>query len=89
MRKIKRNKILTDTLYSLDKLVLEFEIRKEDAQRLMDLYSVKPNVEQWVSNKLSVCRYNYLVALNDGNSFYILHPQKILLAHLYSFFKTS
>jgi len=71
VRKIKRNKILTDTLYSLDKLVLEFEIRKEDAQRLMDLYSVKPNVEQWVSNKLSVCRYNYLVALNDGNSFYI------------------
>jgi len=43
--KIKRNKILTDTLYSLDKLVLEFEIRKEDAQRLMDLYSVKSNIE--------------------------------------------
>ena len=70
MRKIKRNKILTDTLYSLDKLVLEFGIRKEDAQRLMDLYSVKPNIEQWISNKLSVCRYNYRVLLND-DSFYI------------------
>lgn len=71
MRKIKRNKILTDTLYSLDKLILEFEIRKEDAQRLMDLYSVKSNIEQWVSNKLSVCRYNYRVLLEGDNSFYI------------------
>ena len=71
MKKIKRNKILTDTLYSLDKLILEFEIRKEDAQRLMDLYSVKSNIEQWVSNKLSVCRYNYRVLLEGGDSFYI------------------
>jgi len=71
VRKIKRNKILTNALYSLDKLVLEFEIRKEDAQRLMDLYSVKSNIDQWISNKLSVCRYNYRVLLEGDNSFYI------------------
>lgn len=71
MKKIKSNKILTETLYSLDKLILEFEIRKEDVQRLMDLYSVKSNVEQWISNKLSVCRYNYRVLLEGGESFYI------------------
>lgn len=55
----------------MDKLIIEFEIRKEDAQRLMDLYSIKTNVEQWLSNKVSVCRYNYRVLLNDDNSFYI------------------
>lgn len=71
MKKIKRNKILTDTLYSLDKLILEFEMRGENAQRLMDVYSFNPHVESWNSNKLSVCRYNYRFLLKDGNSFYI------------------
>jgi hypothetical protein len=55
----------------LDKLILEFEIRKEDAQRLMDVYSFDSHVESWVSSKLSVCRYNYRFLLKDGNSFYI------------------
>ena len=71
MNKIKRNKILADTLYSLDKLILEFEMRGEDAQRLMDVYSLNSHVESWFSNKLSVCRYNYRFLLKDGNSFYI------------------
>ena len=71
MKKVKRNKILTDTLYSLDKLILEFEMRGEDAQRLMDVYSLNSHVESWFSNKLSVCRYNYRFLLKDGNSFYI------------------
>lgn len=66
-----RDKILINTVYSLDKLILEFEIRGENAQRLMDVYSFNPHVESWCSNKLSVCRYNYRFKLKDDNSFYI------------------
>ena len=71
MNKIKRDKILTNAIYSLDKLILEFEMRGEDVQRLMDIYTYNPHVESWFSNKLSVCRYNYRFELKDGNSFYI------------------
>ena len=73
--KIRKDKILTNAIYSLDKLILEFEMSGENAQRLMDVYSFnsKPytHVESWFSNKLSVCRYNYRFLLKDGNSFYI------------------
>ena len=63
--------MLINTVYSLDKLILEFEMRGENAQRLMDVYSFNPHVESWCSNKLSVCRYNYRFKLKDGNSFYV------------------
>jgi len=71
MIRIRKDKILTNAIYSLDKLVLEFEMRGEDAQRLMDVYSLNSHVESWYSHKLSVCRYNYRFLLKDGNSFYI------------------
>ena len=71
MKKIKRDKLLINAIYSLDKLILEFEMRGENAQRLMDAYSFNPHVESWCSNKLSVCRYNYRFKLKDGNSFYV------------------
>lgn len=67
-----KEKLLTENLYSLDKLTVEFEMRKEDVQALMNKYSVRVDVEkQWDSKKLSMCRYNYTFALEDGNSFYI------------------
>ena len=71
MIKIRKDKMLINTVYSLDKLILEFEMRGENAQRLMDVYSFNPHVESWCSNKLSVCRYNYRFKLKDGNSFYV------------------
>lgn len=66
-----RDKILTNSLYSLDKLTVEFEMSKADVQSLMNKYSMKVNFTQWESKKLSVCRYNYSIELDDGNSFYI------------------
>jgi hypothetical protein len=64
-------KILKESLYSLDKLTVEFAMLKDDMQRLMDKYSMKSNVSQWESKKLSVCRYNYSVEVEEENSFYI------------------
>lgn len=64
-------KILTNCLYSLDKLTVEFEMLTEVAQTLMDSYSLRSNVDSWVTGKLSVCRYNYRVNCSDDNSFWI------------------
>jgi len=55
----------------LDKLTLDFEMSKKDAQCLMDLYSRRVNFSQWESRKISVCRYNYSIECEDEKSFYI------------------
>lgn len=70
VREIKK-KILDKNIYSLDKLRVEFGMRKEDAQKFMDKLSVRIDVTQWSSNKLSVCHYNYSVAVGKDDSFYI------------------
>jgi hypothetical protein len=64
-------KILKDSLYSLDKLTVEFEMSKDKVQQLMNKYSMNVNFEQWESKQLSKCRYNYTVSLDDDHSFYI------------------
>lgn len=59
------SKVIQKNIYSLDKLILEFVMRTSDAQSLMSSYGSKLNVSQWVSGKLSVCRYNYSFEVQD------------------------
>lgn len=65
------SKLLNKSLYTLDKLIIEFCISKEDVQNLMNLYSYRVNFHQWESKKLPTCRYNYSIEVYDNNSFYI------------------
>lgn len=64
-------KILNDSIYTLDKLVLEFSLRTENAQKLMDKLSGMLSVTSRINNKRSVCRYAYYIDLDEKNSFYI------------------
>lgn len=71
IKTLTKEKLLQGALYSLDKLIVECAMRKCDAQSFMDRFSFKTNVTQWVSNKLSVCRYNYSFDLDDNKSFWV------------------
>lgn len=57
--------------YSLDKLVLEFVIRTEDAQLIMDRLEREPNAAYRQSKKMAVCFHNFYIDLPDDNSFYV------------------
>jgi hypothetical protein len=58
-------KILKNSLYSLDKLTLEFAMKTNDMQRLMDKLQNRTNITSWTSFKMAVCRYNYSISLTD------------------------
>jgi hypothetical protein len=65
------DKILNDSYYTLDKLVVEFCMRTEDAQRIMDKLGCMINVNPSRSNMRAVCHYQYNIDLDHGNSFWI------------------
>lgn len=68
---MENEKLINKSLYTLDKLVLEFMLRTSDAQKFMDKLSGKVNISSQISNKRAVCRFSYYIDLDDSNSFYI------------------
>jgi hypothetical protein len=59
-------KVLKNSLYSLDKLTMEFAMKQNDMQKLMEKLQNKTNVTAWTSFKMPVCRYNYSINVTES-----------------------
>lgn len=64
-------KYIKNGFYSLDKLTLEFMMRTDDAQLIMDRLEREPNAAHRTSNRMAVCFHNFYIDLPDKNSFYV------------------
>lgn len=66
-----KEKYLKDAIYGLDKLTIEFMLRIDDAQLIMDRLEYEPSCKPVKSNRRSACYHGFHYDLPDNNSFYI------------------
>ena len=66
-----KERVLKNSIYTLDKLTLQFIMRTQDAQFLMDKFSYDTTINSRTSNKKTGCHYNYYIDLEGNNSFWI------------------
>ena len=59
------------SIYSLDKLRVEFKLDKENLQSLYDRYSIDVRIEYWGSSMINLFKHNFKFKCADDNSFWI------------------